>query len=655
MRTDFERPGPLRRSTAMVPYGQQSRGGLVRTPARLSGKAAWWVTRTTARGAHRHRVRLAPVLLAILAWILAAALHLAHGGDWAAAIPVGVTALVLVGYTRVRARDGRRVPHRHHLYLWGCWAGSATWMFVAVVVAPWGGPMTGLLGVGVLAAGVPYWWHRRIRPAAEDNVLDPEDGGPVDPEIGKWVTRVATSDGVLPDTELDGFTRLISPDGARIGWEADMVFGSDKVGVETAQQGIVRLSRVYDVPTPSVVVSPTPDGRPSRGHITVLNRNPLATSTPWAGPSLTADGVCRLGAHPNSLAARYRFWRLESGPPHDLISGCTDSGKSRLVDLLLSEERHSPLIVSWVIDPQGGQSLPAWRGNVDIFVESAADGVDLLEFAVDEMYRRNKILSHLEWVDARGRNRVGVDCFNPTRDMPLISITVEEAHDVLRDPRAVLAAERLAGMARKCGIKLRLITQLPLLAQLGNSMYLRDQVAAGNVIVLRTAGPLAGQVAFNGSLPGAEPHMLPRQWPDGSTTAGLGYLLGASSHQAMYRTDYVDKDAVYDWIVAGTTTGSGTLFVPRSAVQDTPPAALAAVPDSTATAPDSPVVDPRLPARDRVLAYAQAAPGSIRSGIAAAACGLELPNCSKILKALAEEGALRKLAHGEYLAERRTA
>jgi len=83
--------------------------------------------------------------------------------------------------------------------------------------------------------------------------------------------------------------------------------------------------------------------------------------------------------------ALYRFWRLESGPPHDLISGCTDSGKSRLVDLLLCEERHSPLIVSWIIDPQGGQSLPAWRGQVDIFAESAADGADLLEHAVDEM------------------------------------------------------------------------------------------------------------------------------------------------------------------------------------------------------------------------------------------------------------------------------
>jgi hypothetical protein len=656
MPTDLDRyspPGPARRSTQIVPYGQQPRRGVVRTPVRFARRAGWWATKTTVRHSYRHRVRLAPVFLGMLVWIMAAGLHFVHNGWRAAFIPAGLAALVLFVYGRVRRRDGRPLPSRHHLYLWGCCGAGTGWLIPAAAAGPTAGPLSGLLLVIVLAGAGPYWWHRRIRPTAVDEVLDPEDGGPVEPEIVKWVTRVATTDGVLPDTELDRFTRLVSQEG-RIGWEADMVFGSDRVGVETAQQGIVRLSRVFDVPTPSVVISPTLDGRPSRGHITVLNRNPLVKANVWMGPSLTEDGVCRLGVHPDGRVALYRFWRLESGAVHTLLSGGTDAGKSRVVDLLLCEERLSPLIASWVIDPQQGQSLPAWRGNVDIFAETAADGADLLEHAAKEMYRRNKILARMEWVDDRGRNRVGVDCFNPTVEMPLISITVEEAQAVLGDPRAIAAAKDLAGMGRKCGMKLRLVTQLPLLEQLGNSMYLRDQVALGNVIVLRTAGPLAGQVAFNGSLPGAEPHLLPR--PDGTTTAGLGYALGASSHQAMMRADWVDKHAVYDWIEAGTTTGSGTLFVPRSAVQDAVPAALAAVPDAATAASGSPVVDQGLPARDKVLAYALAAPGAVRTGIVAAAIGESLPTTSKWMKKLTSEGLLLDLpGSGEYLAVRRTA
>ncbi|MGH3784755.1 MAG: hypothetical protein ACRDR6_10855 [Pseudonocardiaceae bacterium] len=624
--TVIRSPGPMRHGSYMVDHGPVRRAG--RVIVHGGAKA----TRATARHGYRHRVRLAPLYVAAALWVAAFGLHFVQSGWKTAFIPIVLCSVVLVLYARHRTGEGRCIPTRHHAYLWGCWAGGSTWLVVASAAAPWVMPLPGLLAVGAVGVAIPYWWHRRIRPHEVEHI-DPEV---IEPEIAAWCSKVGSDNGELPGAELVEFARLDN------GWESPLLFTNHKTGMEDAFSRVVALSRIYDVPVPNIALRPSPDGRPSRGHIIVLERNPLAIPTLWAGPTMTSEGVCRLGAHADGRQALYRSWRPGSGAVHDLISGCTDSGKSRLVDVLLAEERHCTLIASWVIDPQGGQSLPAWKNATDQFATSPTEGRDLLEYGVEVMHQRNTDLANLHWIDAKGRDRIGVDFFEPSEAMPLVSITVEEAHDVLDDPRAVKAAERLAGMARKCGLKLRLITQLPLLAQLGNSMYLRDQVAAGNVIVLRTAGRLAGQVAFNGALPGADPHMLPRTWPDESTTAGLGYLLGASSHQAMFRTDYLDKDEVYDYATTGPLTRLDESSTPRqhlalvtsSTDQQTPPAAPAHI-DMAGTA------------RDKILTYLTNT-STARTNSIAAACGLHKSTVSNTAKELVNNGQLIDLGRGEW-------
>jgi len=97
--------------------------------------------------------------------------------------------------------------------------------------------------------------------------------------------------------------------------------------------------------------------------------------------------------------------------------------------------------------------------------------------------------------------------------MPLLVITIFEAHALLALDGARAIAEDIGKMSRKCGIKLRLETQVPLLDQLGNSTTLRDMVVSGNVVVFRTANRLTGQVAFNGNLPvdpASHPEGIPR-------------------------------------------------------------------------------------------------------------------------------------------------
>jgi hypothetical protein len=225
---------------------------------------------------------------------------------------------------------------------------------------------------------------------------------------------------------------------------------------------------------------------------------------------------------------------------HDLISGTTGSGKSRLLDLLLATSRASGgLIVDWVLDPQNGQSLPDWQEEVDWFASGVDEGMRMLRAARSVMYARNRTLAKQEWVDGRGRTRKGVKAFTPTPDMPLLVLTIEEAHAVLNDDEAKTIVEDIAKMGRKCGIKVRLVTQVPTLSQLGNSNVLRSMVASGNVIVLRTGNKSDGQFAFQGAMQ-VDPVSIPRRMPDGSSSAGLGFALGAESRQAPMRTDFVE-------------------------------------------------------------------------------------------------------------------
>jgi hypothetical protein len=615
--------------------------GAINTVVRFGGRHTGRLIKHTAKKGHHHRVKLVPVYVGLVSWLVSGVLYLVPDGWKTAFLPVAIAAVVLFLYGRHRRNEvpTRPIPLRHYLYLWVSWAGASAWFVVASRFSPLAQPLSGVLVIGVIAAGLPYWWHRwghkpKVVVKDEKREVRIED---VDAEIALWVKKVEHK--VLPGAELAGFARL--PDGN--GWESPLKFTNDEIGIEEAFERQLRLSRIFDVPLPNIALRAAADGRPSGGHITVMERNPLAEPTLWKGPSLTEDGVIRVGSHTDGREAKLRFWRKDSGGVHMLLAGCTDSGKSRVTDMLLAEERHSPLIASFVIDPQGGQSLPAWKKATAEFAVSAADGTDLLEHAVDIMYCRNKAMANEIWYDAKGREREGRDFFEPTPERPLISITVDEAQVVLSDPRAVVAAERLAGMARKCGLTLRLITQLPLLAQLGNSMYLRGQVAAGTVIVLRTAERLSSQVAFNGALPGADPCQLPREWPDGTTTAGLGYLLGATSHPGMFRADFLNRENVYDWATTGETTRVDVESIPKAGQKG-----LHLVKDDVPT----PMTDAQIwqsgKARERILAFLGASGTSHRTTAIAMACQIDKSTASNTLTELSNSGVIVQHGRGEW-------
>jgi hypothetical protein len=382
----------------------------------------------------------------------------------------------------------------------------------------------------------------------------------------------------------------------------------------------------------------------------VLTRNPLEEVHPWPGPHLfdAAEGVAPIGVYPDGAQACYQFWRRGSGAVHGLLAGTSDAGKSRQVDMLLGYERHSGgLVCSWICDPQHGQSLPDWMDHVDFAARTAEEGIVLLRMAVAVMYARNDYLARVEWTDDRGRRRVGKAHFEPTPAMPLLSLTIEEAHAVLAYEEAVKLAEAIGKMGRKCGVALRLVVQVPLLAQLGNSTTLRDAVAGGNVIVLRTANRLSSPAVL--PMP-VDPAQLPRRFPDGSSTAGLGFVLGATDRQAPMR-GYYDLDP-FGRATAGETVPLDAISAPaaervahRAGIDYRTPAPTAA---PTATEDPGTVTGPgRTTTRDAVLAYLEER-HQAHTGVIAHDLGAPLPTVSTTLRRLANDGLVRPVRRGVW-------
>lgn len=511
-----------------------------RGSSRKKTKAA----RRALRVAYRTRRGMAPLYATAAQAVAGSVLAQADDGWKTALAATAAGAVTTVAWGRWDARIGKkrlrkRLPRRADFIA----AASAvtTGGGLVTAMAATGGlqmgssPFPGLVAAWGVGHGI-YWWRRGKKTAAPVPVLSKQ--------LQDWQDNVACSDGPLPNSRL---ADVVTTD---YGWTGVIVLKNGTWRKAVAATG--DIAGALDLPEEMVQIEKATGQSARRAIIAVFNRNPLQDGTTHPGPQILskATGQAEVGIFYDGKPARYAFWK-PSGPVHSVVYGATDGGKSRFLDMLLGTERHNG-IVSWVCDPQGGQSLPRWREAVDWYEDTAQGGLAMLYDVRNVMYERSARYSLMEWTDHKGRVLRGRDHFVVDDPDPLISVTIDEAHRVLALPGAVALVLEIVLMARKCGIKLRLVFQGPKANMFGagpESTDIREQLQSGNTVMFRTASALTDSIG----LPGWEvnPSQLPMYWPDGTSTAGLGFIKGPDNRQAQFRAHF-DRDPAH-WATTGET------------------------------------------------------------------------------------------------------
>ncbi|MEW1724291.1 hypothetical protein [Streptomyces sp. NPDC093109] len=364
-----------------------------------------------------------------------------------------------------------------------------------------------------------------------------------------WTQFAAAADGPYPRSTL--VSPISTPKG---GWSAE---------IHVPRGKSFRIQSLDDVLSSLAIDDPDlvalEKTAPRKGRITVFTENPLKKGTLF-GDSHVLDpetGLAPIGIYYDGEQASYRFFLPGSGAVHSFVTGTSGSGKSRLLDALLGIERRSPLVCSIVIDPQAGLSLPDWPDGVAVFAPGNDLGIVVLRAVHAIMKERGKRYNRMKWTDEKGRTRVGRAFFVPGDPDPLISITLDEAHDLLNDPEygeeAVKIIGDLAKEARKVGLKFRLANQSPNASELGGETLIRDILQGGNNAVLRSGSSATGKRAAGGALDGVDPGAIPKEFNDGTSTGGLGYLAGPDNRTAMWRAPFVEDP--YGLAHEGETTG----------------------------------------------------------------------------------------------------
>ena len=517
-----------------------------------AARASWW----TAKRGWRYRSRLWPVYAGIVAGLAAEALHIVEDG-WRTALVLGVLAgLGAAGRQVHQHRAGRAWTRALTAVVWGAWAATTAWVAVAAKLGPLTIPVPGFWAVGLAIAEVSWLWHRRTRPEV---IAEIEREEAIDRRVELWVKYAFSPNGALPGSYLVGMEDLDED----LGWSATITMDADtQYTTEHAIAATVRISKIYGVPVSQVVVEAPVTGMAGEARLLVLRRNPLIDVQLFDKPTLDrSTGYITIGRHAEGSLARWRLWTPNSGVNHGLIAGTTGAGKSGLLNVLCAEIRHSGLAVLCLADPEDGESVPDWSVHGPHVFAGTIPKIRRMLQAVERIGdARKRRRSRTVWTDEKGRQRRGRGYFNPTKEEPAYFVVIDEAPTVLADPECARIIAKIGKKFRKYGIGCILSVQVPSLAELGGDLTIRSMMSSTNIVIFRTSDRLSAQMGAPADLP-VDPVNLPVAWPDGSTTAGLGYLPVVGGLISTMRARMVEDP--YFW----ATTGN-PVPIPREEIED---------------------------------------------------------------------------------------
>lgn len=649
----------------MNPFRRQQPGFYYQPPPALGRRIAGYASRAAGRGVvrsvragYKHRSRLWPTIAA--GGMFGVSAYLGFWADgWKTAFVLAVIAGVVLGWAQWRAYQAAEAWIARSLVVsWATWAASAAWTATAAGVGPLTTPMPGILLASWLIAQL--WWpiHQQLRKEhgiAEESVQD-RGANLNDERVRLWVDNIACTGGALPGSQLVGVNDL--PDGR--GWEAIITLPShDAQNSETAVAATRRIAKAYRVPVSQVVVEMDPDGMEDTARILVLAKNPLRKIQLVEQLTLNHEtGEVRIGVHADGEDALWRLWTPGSGVCHGMVAGTTGAGKSGLLKILCSEIRHSGNSMLFLADPEGGESCPDWVEGAHCFAGTIPRIRRMLQGAERIMKARKRRRSRHRWVDAQGRTRRGHGSFTPTRDEPAIYILIDEAPDVLKDPECQRIIDLLGKKGRKWGLAVIIFVQVPSLSELGGALTVRSMLSSTNIVIFRTSDSLSKTMGVPMTLP-IDPVNLPAEWPDKTTTAGLGFLPKVGGRVSPIRAGY--QEDPYHWattgnpapwhpddLAAGVDERGSNYFLDWLELLDVDDDEEEIEAQERAANPSGYVVDVAPGTREKILAFLGDRGDAVKLSVIAATAGVSRPAASNVLKRLQAEGQVDSPRRGMW-------
>lgn len=393
-------------------------------------------------------------------------------------------------------------------------------------------------------------------PAGEAQAA-PESADVEDPRRTLWETHIGATGKPAPGSSIDELTEFA------YGWKATVQQPIGGHWEDIFHQRKL-IHSVYDLPDKRVFIESIPGVSVRQARMTVLTSDPLQATTHWTGPGLDPEtGKFPLMVTADAETLFWKLWEPGAGAKHGLVSGITRSGKTKVLDLILTECGMSDRVEPLVIDGGGGASLPQWIGRVKLFAKTRADARKVLRYALDRMDARRPILE-----------RQGGGSLEPTPGMPVIPVIIDEAHkrlmseDGVDNRDIVRMAERIGQEGAKFGVCLILATQAPTAKQLGNSTVLRDQVKSGTIVGLRTMERgNEGMISTGDPMPEAL-RDLPSEFPNGKATHGLGYMM--TSRKIRARALLLENPKDWPMIEVDHEPEAGEIPLPCMGVVDEP-------------------------------------------------------------------------------------
>jgi S-DNA-T family DNA segregation ATPase FtsK/SpoIIIE len=386
---------------------------------------------------YRYRSELAPFTTAAVLELAGLWLHYAHraSAPWTLVVTGVAVLLLLLRGTQNIARLSERV------YAAGVTAAAGGWLAAATAYGPWREPLPTILIVGMLAAGVPWWAHRRRRARVR-----------VDRTIQAW-PDIAEQIGLAGSRVLSAVVDVW-------GWRARMTLHAGQTVADVVAH-VPAIESGLGTRPGAVRVEPDPS-HAGRFLMRILAEDPHADAIPWPGPASrsVADPI-ELGVFEDAAQVRVPMLRR-----HVLIGGTTDSGKSGVLNIILGNLAASPDVVLWGIDLKGGMELRPWTACLARLATTPTEATALLRDAVRVLEAR-----------AQALGQDGARTWQPTPQSPALVIVIDEYAELADTaPAAAEHAESIARRGRAIAVTLLAATQRPTQKAMGGGA-LRSQMS----------------------------------------------------------------------------------------------------------------------------------------------------------------------------------